>query len=110
MYNLFWSTVDPDVVLQWVWGARAKASVDKGTDTVLVMVRDDTKEIVGLAWYKKYSRVNPPKFVDLVFPEGFNLAAYKEKEGPMQKWLRELTEKFGEFLCQYGIGAKERLC
>lgn len=99
MYNLFWSTVDPSIVLQWVWGARASASVEKGNDTVLVMERDDTKEIVGMGWYKTYSLDNPPTFVDLVPPAGFNLQEYTKKEVPMQKWLRELTDTYKEFLC-----------
>jgi hypothetical protein len=101
MYNLFWSTVEPSVVLDWVWGARAKANVERGTDTVLVMQRDETGEIVGVAWYKKYSQIDPPTFVELVVPEGFNLEEYTKKEIPMQKWLRGITDTYGEFLCTF---------
>lgn len=101
MYNLFWSAVDPSVVLDWVWGARAKASVEKGSDTVLVMQRVNSEEIVGVTWYKTYSRVDPPKFLDLAVPEGFNLEEYTKKEIPMQDWLRGLTDEYGEFPCTY---------
>lgn len=100
MYNLFWSSVDPDVVLSWVWDERATAGVAKGDDIVLVIEHTNTN-IIGLAWYKKYSWANQPRLPEQV-PDGFNLSEYRKKEVPMQKWLRGLVEQYGEFLCTYG--------
>lgn len=94
------SQVDGEELFNWIWIEGAKVEVAKGVSNVLVVERTETKEVIGLAWLKKYSRANPPKHGDS-FPKGFNIMECYKKENPAQEWLHSLIEKYEEFLGKY---------
>lgn len=100
MIQLVWSGVDPDVELQWQWLDGVKAQVAKGDESVIVMERTDTGELVGSCWYRRYSRAKPPRYPDAL-PEGVNVLEFDKMERSTVAWLGSLTDKYGEFLCAY---------
>jgi hypothetical protein len=101
MIQLMCSQVDPDTLLQWRSG---KSNVVTENDTVIVMERIDSSEIIGFASYRLYSRANPPKPKALEsHPKGFNVKEYDKQGIPKLSWLQGLTEKYGEVLCTYCI-------
>lgn len=108
MIQLLCSQVDPDVLLQWGWIDGAKASVANGDDTVLVIERTDTSEVIGLATYRKHSRTSQSKYSTDDFPKGYNVAEFDKKEKPIFDWIRGLTETYGEVLCVYRATHRNR--
>jgi hypothetical protein len=101
MVQLLCSQVDPDVMLQWGWIDGAKSSVAKGDDTVLVIERIDTNEVIGLASYRKQTRANQSEYSTDDFPKGYNIAEFDKKERRAFNWIRGLTETYGEVLRVY---------
>lgn len=51
MYNILFHKVDASTTLKFDWIDGAKAGVEKGYDTVLVLERTDSGEILGEAWF-----------------------------------------------------------
>lgn len=99
MTQLLSSQVDGEDLFNWIWINGAKAEVAKGVSNVFVVERTDMKEVIGLAWIKKYSRTDPPKHeTEDSFPKGFNITEWYKKENPGLEWLHSLVEKYGEFL------------
>lgn len=101
MLQLIYANVDPDEDLQAaLWMDEAKATVAKGDGTVVVMERTDTNEIIGLAWWRKFSDADPPLYPD-TFPKGTNITEFESKERPVTTWLEGLVKKHREFLCKH---------
>ena len=88
--RLLSGNVSPEAYKQWAWINGAKAMVQKGSDTVLVAVTG-SKEMVGVAWYKKFSSSSPPPTPGNL-PEGFNVEENAKIAGPRGKWFREMLK------------------
>lgn len=100
MYNILWGKLDPAITSQFKWIDGAKAGVSKGHDTVLVLERTDNGDILGLAWFWKYSRENPPMPPSDTYPEGFNKVESDKMSFPRYHFERELMDKWGDFICE----------
>lgn len=98
MYNLLHSAIPADVVLQWIWIDGALAGVRKGYDRVMILERDDTKEIIGLAWFYEYNKENSPILLPESWPEGFNKVEDIKMAKPRYEWQMELLQKYGEYI------------
>jgi hypothetical protein len=96
--QLLTGNVSPEAYKQWAWIGGAKAAVQKRSDTVLV-ASDETGQLVGVAWYKKFSISTPPPTPGN-FPEGFNVEENAKIAGPRGKWFREMIDKYGTYLCR----------
>jgi hypothetical protein len=100
MYNLLHSKIPAEVVLKWIWIDGALAGVKKGFDRVMVMEREDTKEVIGLAWFYKYCANNVPILLPESWPEGFNKQEDIKMAKPRYDWQLELLEKYGDYICE----------
>ncbi|KAI5453723.1 hypothetical protein NCC49_005538 [Naganishia albida] len=101
VYNLLFSKMGRSVALQWLWIDNAKQWAAKGVDTVLVLERTDTSEIVGLARYNKYDEAFKPRLWDdtgVTYPEGFNREESMRLAVPLVKWHQELMGEHGRVL------------
>lgn len=88
--------VSPEDYKQWAWIDGAKAAVQRGSDTVVVAV-DGTKAVVGVAWYKEFSRSNPPPTPGN-FPKRFNVEENVKIAGARGTWFREMFNCYGNVL------------
>lgn len=103
IYNLLFSKMQPSVALRWLWIDNAKQWAAKGVDTVLVLERPDTNEIVGLARYNKYDEAFKPQLWDdagVVYPDGFDNEESMRMAVPLLKWQKDLMDSYGGFLCK----------
>lgn len=101
MDNNLFENVDPCATLKINWVDGAKAKVAKGHDTVLVVEKTGSGEIIGEAWFCKLSKVNQPMPPRDLFPEGFSKSEDKYKIAvPRFHWQNELMDKYGEFMCK----------
>lgn len=103
VYNILFSKMGPSVALQWLWIDGAKQWMAKGLDTVLVLERTDTGEMVGVARYNKYNDGFKPALWDdseVLYPEGFNKEENSRMAVPIVHWQQELMAKYGQFLCK----------
>jgi hypothetical protein len=62
IYKTLYGNVDPLVAQQWLWNDVIATAVAKGHNTVLVIERTDTNEILGVAWIVRFSEENRPVF------------------------------------------------
>jgi GNAT superfamily N-acetyltransferase len=103
-YNTLFADVDPDVARQWYWIDTAGNAVAQGKDTVLVLELDDTKEIIGVAWFWRFSQGRKPELPGRWpegAPEGFNDEEYLKLAVPRFEWQEELLKKYGEYICAH---------
>lgn len=85
-------------VLQWLWHGRAKASVEQGHGTVVVVERTDRKELVGVAWYWKMGESNPPRLP--AYPAGSRQASTNQKSAPYIEWMKDLVTRYVQIICK----------
>ncbi|KAJ9102061.1 hypothetical protein QFC20_005069 [Naganishia adeliensis] len=78
-------------------GAEAIAPVIAGHDTVLVIERSDTGEVIGFTKYRRYSKAYPPT-MPKSFPMGFNEEENAKLAIPGLEWQKTILEQYGEFL------------
>jgi hypothetical protein len=99
-YQERFSGIAPADILNWCWMQGAQGSVAKGSGTVLVIERTDTKELLGVVWYRKINQANPPNIPQ--YPKGSD-ENNQERNDKWSKsrfnWLSALLEKYGEFIC-----------
>ncbi|KAI5453799.1 hypothetical protein NCC49_005610 [Naganishia albida] len=88
--------VSPEDYKQWAWIDGAKAAVQRGSDTVLVAV-DGTEAVVGIAWYKEFSRSNPHPTPGN-FPKRFNVEENAKIAGARGTWFKEMFNCYGNVL------------
>jgi hypothetical protein len=92
--------LDPNIAQDQLWIDIAKPRVANGQDTMLVLERADTKEIIGLAWFRNITQNhNPAPGTPGSSPQGFKTDA-KLSAGRVE-WQKELSRDFGEFICEY---------
>lgn len=103
MYNMLFDKVDPAVTLQFNWIEGAKVEVARGYDTVLVLERTDTGEVIGEAWFYKFTKDNQPLPPSDAYPEGFNKVEDNKMAIPRYKFQQELMEKYSEFMCELNL-------
>lgn len=94
-----WCKADPEALRKWYWIDGAKHSVQQGDGTVIVAERDVIGDILGLAWFVKVTKSNPPS-VPASFPEGYNVTESAKMRGPRLEWQNELLTKYGEYICE----------
>jgi hypothetical protein len=106
--NLFYQTFSPDPIVSLLWHDCTPDSIrtwylPKPSDcpgTVLVAQEQETKEIVGLAWYYPMSSKNPPTVPDEgSFPPGYNLEDSAKMRAPRMAWQNSLIKQYGEYIC-----------
>jgi hypothetical protein len=100
MYDILWGKLDPAITSQFKWIDGAKVGVAKGHDTVLVLESEENGEILGLAWFWKYSKRNPPMPPSDKYPEGFNKTESDKLSFPRYHFEQELMDKWGDFICE----------
>lgn len=103
--NAAWQLIHANVEysdwLHWTWeGAEAIAPVLAERDTVLVIERSDTGEVIGFTKYRRYSKAYPPT-MPKSFPMGFNEEENAKLAIPGLEWQKTILEQYGEFLREY---------
>lgn len=94
--------VDPEVTLKWEWIDTAGPRVASGKDTLLVLERSDTKEIVGFVWFWKFSQEGKPVLASGGWcPEGFDDKVDMKISVARFEWQNDLLNEFGEFICEF---------
>lgn len=96
--SMLWAKADSDTLRHWYWIDGAKETVEQGSGTVIVAEQELSGEIVGLAWFVKMTKTNPPG-IPTWFPEGYNVTESAKMRGPRLKWQSELLSKYGEYFC-----------
>lgn len=100
--NFLCAAVDPNISRHQMWLDTAVPRVTKGQDTMLILERSDTKEIIGLAWFRKIKEDRKSELgVPGLSPQGFNIEAKKKLSAGRIEWQKKLSEDFGEYICEY---------
>jgi hypothetical protein len=101
IYKTLYGNVDPLVAQQWLWNDVISTAVAKGHNSVLVIERTDTSEILGVAWIVRFSKENRPVVPSGWAPEGFNREEQLKLMVPKVAWQNELLEKYGQYYCEF---------
>jgi GNAT superfamily N-acetyltransferase len=101
MYRRLYTAIPADALLQWMWIDGALTGVRMGQDRVLVLEREDTKDIIGLAWLHEYSRENEPILLPESWCKGLNKEVVVQIAQPRHEWQMEVLQKYGDYLCTF---------
>jgi GNAT superfamily N-acetyltransferase len=101
MYRRLYSAIPADILSQWMWIDGALTGVRMGQDRVLILEREDTKEIIGLAWLHEYSMANEPIILPESWCKGLNKEVVVQIAQPRYEWQMEVLQKNGDYLCAF---------
>jgi ribosomal protein S18 acetylase RimI-like enzyme len=97
-WNLFWGTVEPEVAEKWLWEGVSNGTVS-GTETVRVLERIDTHELMGVMWYSEVGKEEKEELWRAM-PEGFNEVELQKVLVPIRAWQTELLKRFECYICE----------
>lgn len=101
LHRLLYSSIPADVLFQWMWIDGALTGVRMGHDRVLVLERNDTKEVIGLAWFHEYSLENIPNILPNSWRQSLDREVVHQIARPIHEWQMELLQSFGEYICAF---------
>jgi hypothetical protein len=102
LYQTLFANVDPEAALKWEWIDTAQPRVTSGKDSLLILERSDTREMVEFVWCWQFDRERKPVLASGGgSPEGFDDTLNTKISVARHKWQNDMLDKFGQFMCKF---------
>jgi hypothetical protein len=91
--------VKPEVAQEWLWDGVAGDRTSSRIDTIWVLERLDTNEVIGVIWFNEAKEEKKNEFWRVML-EGCNKEELKKLVVPIMRWYTELLQKHSDYISE----------